>query len=283
MNVRGRWQKKLVVWRKISLNTWSTPDNATIYGRLDVDVGPLQAYLKQRTEHSGVKCTMTHAVTRALAILLRRFPECNVLVRRRKIWLRQDVDIFHQVAMPIDPARGKADLSGAVVRRADTKKIETIASELRERAEQVRARKDGQMAKTRKNMLRLPGLLLRMVLKVIDFFSYTLNRRLPSVPHDPFGGAMVSTVGGLGIKMAYAPLVTFSHAPIIVLVGAVEDRPVVRAGQVVIRPMCTLTATLDHRVLDGFQGGRLAAEMQRLLEQPALLDEPPADQDGPGG
>lgn len=31
-NVPGRWQREPSTWRKISLNTWSTPDNATIYG-----------------------------------------------------------------------------------------------------------------------------------------------------------------------------------------------------------------------------------------------------------
>ena len=124
MNVRGRWQKKLTTWRKISLNTWSTPDNPTIYGLLDVDVGDLKEYLARRSEETGAKCTITHAVTRSLALLLRRHPDTNVLVRRRKIWLRDQVDIFHQVAMPLENgSEDQADLSGATIRRADTKSV----------------------------------------------------------------------------------------------------------------------------------------------------------------
>jgi hypothetical protein len=84
-NVPGKWQKKkdMSVWRRISLNTWKTPDNATIFGRLDVDVGKLQEYLKQKTDSSGVKCTITHAVCRGMALILRKFPDCNVLVSCR--------------------------------------------------------------------------------------------------------------------------------------------------------------------------------------------------------
>jgi pyruvate/2-oxoglutarate dehydrogenase complex dihydrolipoamide acyltransferase (E2) component len=274
-NVPGKWQKKkdMSVWRRISLNTWKTPDNATIYGRLDVDVGRLQEYLQQTTEKSGVKCTITHAVCRGLALILKKFPDCNVLVRRRKIWLRRDVDIFLQVAMPVEGQEGKADLSGAMIRRADTKPVEQISTELREKALAIRKKEDGQMAKTRRTMMALPNFLLKLVLKIIGWFSYALNLRVPTTPRDPFGGAMVSAIGTLGLKMAYAPLVTFSHAPIVVLVGEVEDRPVVRNKEIVIRPMCTLTATLDHRVLDGFQGGQLAAEMKHILENPGLLDQ----------
>jgi pyruvate dehydrogenase E2 component (dihydrolipoamide acetyltransferase) len=276
MNIRGRWLKRPSSWRKLALNTWSTPDNATIYGALEVDVGNLEAYLRERSEQHGVKCTMTHAVSRALAMLLRRNPECNVLVRGRKIWLRQDVDVFHQVAVP-SKTGGQANLSGAVVRCTDTKKVHEIAQELRERAEAVRTERDPELARTQGLFQRLPGLLLRVLLWLLDLLSYRWNLRVPGSPRDAFGSAMVTSVGMLGIKLAYAPLVTFSHCPIVVLVGQVEDRPVVREGQIVIRPMCTVTATLDHRVLDGVQAGLLAAGTQRLLENPTLLDQEPAE------
>lgn len=275
MNVRGRWLRKSTIWRKISLNTWSTPDNATILGSLDLDVGPLLDWLQRTSEASGVKCTITHAVTRCLAMALRRYPECNVLVRRRRIWMRDDVDIFHQVAMPIDQGSGEADLSGAVVRKADTMTVPQISADLRQQAEAVRARKDGEMARTRSTMMALPGTLLKWVLRLLGFLSYNLNLNLPTVPRDPFGGAMVTSVAMFGLSSGFAPLVTFSRCPIIVMVGRTEQRPVVKDGQVAIRTMCTLTATIDHRVLDGFQAGILASTVKRLLEEPDLLDKDP--------
>jgi pyruvate/2-oxoglutarate dehydrogenase complex dihydrolipoamide acyltransferase (E2) component len=272
MNVPGRWLGRLTTWRKIALNTWPVPNNATIYGAIEVDVGPLQAYLGEQSERHGVKCTITHAVTRGLALLLRRYPDCNVLVRGHRIWLRDQVDIFHQVAMPIDATKGHADLSGAVVRRADEKPVHEIARELAQLALAVREQRDGQMAKTRNLLFTLPSPIMRNALKLIGWLSYRLNLGLPATPPDPFGGAMVTAVGMLGITLAYVPLLTFSRCPFLVVVGAIEDRAVVRDGQVVARPMCTITATLDHRVIDGFQAGLLARDMKQLLEDPRLLD-----------
>lgn len=274
-NVPGRWQKEPSTWRKISLNTWKEPDNATIYGVLDVEVGPLLAWLQERSDQSGVKVTLTHAVSRALAILMRRHPTTNVLVRGRRIWLRDDVDIFHQVAMPVPGQPGKADLSGVTVRRVDTLPVEGIARALRAQADKVRAKQDGEMARTRRTLFLLPDFILKPALALLGWLNYTLNLALPTVPRDPFGGAMITAVGMFGIKTAFAPIVTFSRCPIVILVGETEDRVVARDGQAVIRKMCTITASMDHRVLDGFMGGLLASGMKEILENPHLLDPEP--------
>ena len=277
-NVPGRWLEKQSIWRKLSLNTWVEPNNATIYGFLDVDMGKLTAFLDKRREETGVKVTVTHAVSRALSIIMKRYPECNVLVRGRRVWLRRDVDIFHQVAIPLEGGTDeRADLSGVTIRNVDTKRVEQIAQELRDKAKKVRARQDGEMARTRNLLFTLPNFILKPTLVVIEFLTYFLNLKLPTVPRDTFGGAMVTAVGMFGIKTALAPIVTFSKAPLVMLVGEVEDRVVVRDGQMVIRPMCTITATIDHRVIDGFQGGVLARWIVKLLENPELLDEDPAD------
>lgn len=273
MNVPGRWLRRWTVWRKLSLNTWNAPNDPSMYGVLEIDAAALQAWLQRKTAESGVKCTITHAVTRSMGILLRRHPEANVLVRGRRIWLRRDVDVFHQVAMPIPGTRAGADLSGAVVRRVDTLKVPDIARDLARQAEAVRQLRDGQMAQTRGMLMALPGFLTRWVLRLLGWLTYRLNLRVPMSPHDPFGGVMVTSVGMLGIRMAFAPIVTFSMAPIVVLVNTVEDRAVVRDGQVVARPILTLTTTADHRIMDGYQAGVLIREIKDLLEHPDRLDE----------
>jgi pyruvate dehydrogenase E2 component (dihydrolipoamide acetyltransferase) len=60
--------------------------------------------------------------------------------------------------------------------------------------------------------------------------------------------------------------------PIYILVGAVRDQPKVEDGAVVIRPHLTITATIDHRFIDGVQLGVLAKVVRRYLEDPFQLD-----------
>jgi pyruvate dehydrogenase E2 component (dihydrolipoamide acetyltransferase) len=54
-------------------------------------------------------------------------------------------------------------------------------------------------------------------------------------------------------------------------VGNVEERPVVRDGQVVARAMMTIALSADHRVTDGAEGAKFIAEVKELLENPARL------------
>jgi pyruvate dehydrogenase E2 component (dihydrolipoamide acetyltransferase) len=56
----------------------------------------------------------------------------------------------------------------------------------------------------------------------------------------------------------------------ILAVGAAEDRPVVRDGEIVVRPMLTLTATFDHRAVDGAPAAEFLQTVKASLEEPAL-------------
>ena len=50
------------------------------------------------------------------------------------------------------------------------------------------------------------------------------------------------------------------------------QRPVAVSGEVVIRPMLTLTATFDHRYADGFQAARFARAVQEYCANPAAFE-----------
>jgi pyruvate dehydrogenase E2 component (dihydrolipoamide acetyltransferase) len=56
----------------------------------------------------------------------------------------------------------------------------------------------------------------------------------------------------------------------ILAVGATEERAVVKSGQVEVLPMVTLTATFDHRVVDGADGAEFLHTVKTYLEEPSL-------------
>jgi pyruvate dehydrogenase E2 component (dihydrolipoamide acetyltransferase) len=57
----------------------------------------------------------------------------------------------------------------------------------------------------------------------------------------------------------------------IVAVGATEERAVPLDGEVVVRPMLTLTATFDHRAVDGAPAADFLQTVKQLLEEPGLM------------
>jgi pyruvate dehydrogenase E2 component (dihydrolipoamide acetyltransferase) len=74
----------------------------------------------------------------------------------------------------------------------------------------------------------------------------------------------VSNLGMFGVQFG-TPVINLGE-PILVFVGAVEDRPVVVGGQIVIRPMLTLSIGYDHRVADGVAASHFTRGLKEKLE-----------------
>ncbi len=91
-------------------------------------------------------------------------------------------------------------------------------------------------------------------------------------PHS-FGSAMISNIGTHGLQFGFAALFPASNIPIVLILGKIEPKPIVRKGQIVIRNILPLSATLDHRIIDGGQGGKIAKALTKYLSNPELLDE----------
>ncbi|MGB5696488.1 MAG: 2-oxo acid dehydrogenase subunit E2 [Polyangiales bacterium] len=271
-NISGHFVKNLSSWRRMAAVAWSPPDDPTIYGTIDLDMTEALAFLPKESERAGEHLTVTHLVTKAIADTLGAHPECNCVIRRGRIFERDDVDISVLVAVPPGDAghEQEADLSEALVRRADRKSIAEIAKEIREGARKVRKHEDPLLERTKKLFDLMPPAVMGPMLRLVARLQYDFNLDLSAVgiPNDPFGSAIVTSVGVLGISEAFPPLLTFTRVPAILAVGAVEQKPGVRDGQVVVVPTMRIAATFDHRVIDGFQGGKLAKTFKEIMQDP---------------
>lgn len=271
--------KRISAFRYLAAVTWDAPTDPTVQGMANIDADALTAWLERKRSTTEQKLTYTHAVARALAIVLAEQPQLNCMIRRGRIWQRRDVDVFLQVAVPSEPGKGlqTADLSGTVVRQADTKPIEAIGAEIAAKAALIRARKDPELARIKGTLTKIPPFVAKPLMRLLAYLNHDWGIDLGwlGVPDDPFGSVMVTSLGMHGIRHAFAPLFANARAMGIVLVGAVFDAPVVRDGQIVIRSQLPLTLSADHRIIDGLQASVLASSLIELLEHPERLDEPP--------
>jgi len=83
------------------------------------------------------------------------------------------------------------------------------------------------------------------------------------------GTFTITNVGPLG-GTALIPTINYPEVAILGM-GKVQEKPVVRDGQIVIRRMLPLTLAFDHRVADGADAARFVTEMVRQLSDPNLL------------
>ncbi len=83
------------------------------------------------------------------------------------------------------------------------------------------------------------------------------------------GTFTITNVGPLG-GTALIPTINYPEVAILGM-GKVQEKPVVRDGQIVIRRMLPLTLAFDHRIADGADAARFVTEMVRQLSDPNLL------------
>lgn len=119
-----------------------------------------------------------------------------------------------------------------VIRKADLKSLSAISNEMKDLAARARARK----------------------LKPEEYQG---------------GTTAVSNLGMFGVKQ-FAAIVNPPHATILA-VGAGEQRPVVKNGQLTVATVMTVTFSTDHRAVDGALGAELLATLKGLIENPVSM------------
>ena len=84
------------------------------------------------------------------------------------------------------------------------------------------------------------------------------------------GGTFTITNGGIYGSLMSTPILNAPQSGILGM-HRIEERPVVRNGQVVVRPMMYLALSYDHRIVDGKEAVTFLVRVKEALEDPARL------------
>jgi pyruvate dehydrogenase E2 component (dihydrolipoamide acetyltransferase) len=282
--------------RKMLIATWSAPAEGNIMGSLNVDAGPLQQWMSEQSRKTGTKITYTHAVIKATALALCACPGLNGHIACGEFYPCHTVDVGclvaterteNDCAIPEEAAmsplakggpakQGRTfDLANATLLEADTKCTAALAVELKRKAGAIRRGKDPAFESTKPLLRALPHCAIRAMLHgVVGVLGNSLGCTLSLFKVKPymFGSAMVTSVGMMGLDTAWAPFTPWANTPLLVTIGACKDTPTAVGGRVVVRPILTITAVVDHRYLDGADAANLARVVKTTLEHPELLD-----------
>ena len=77
-------------------------------------------------------------------------------------------------------------------------------------------------------------------------------------------------MGGIYGSMLSTPIINPPQSGILGM-HSIQERPVARNGEVVIRPMMYLALSYDHRVVDGKEAVTFLVKIKEAIEEPARL------------
>lgn len=89
-------------------------------------------------------------------------------------------------------------------------------------------------------------------------------------PAELTGGTFTISNGGVYGSMLSTPIVNPPQSGVLGM-HAIQERPVVRDGQIVARPMMFLALTYDHRIVDGREGVTFLKRIKDCIENPVRL------------
>jgi len=205
----------------------------TQMGEIDMtEVKKLRQALVAREAELGARISYTDILVLATARVLREFPIMNSSLVGDEIRLWEDINIGVAVAVG-DPRQG-GGLIVPVVRNADRKGLLEINRELAALVEKAR---DGKL-----------------------------------LPDDVAEGTFtITNLGAFGTGYGFGTPIINQPQSAILGTGAIVDRPVVKDGAIVVRPVMTYSLTFDHRVIDGAPAAMFMMRLAEVLENPGLL------------
>jgi len=203
------------------------------YLTIDCDIGKLLTAREEINKQAPTdkdkkplyKLSVNDFVIKAMAVALQKIPNCNVSWTDGGMLKHKHSDVGVAVAMP-------GGLITPIIRKAETKTLSTISSEMKDFAARARARK----------------------LKPEEYQG---------------GTTAVSNLGMYGINH-FTAVINPPQATILA-VGTSEERPVVRGGKIEIAHMMSVTLSCDHRAIDGALGAELIGAFKVLIENPVMM------------
>lgn len=110
--------------------------------------------------------------------------------------------------------------------------------------------------------------LSEIVVGLKDLAKRALDMKLK--PDEMSGSTFtISNIGMYGVD-SFNPIINQPNSAILG-VSATVDKPVVRNGEIVIRPIMNLCLTIDHRIVDGLAGAKFMQDLKNLLENPIMM------------
>ena len=240
-----------------------------------IDITEADKFLREMRKKGYKSISVLHVFIAAYIRAIAMRPGINRFCSGQKIYHRNTIEINMAVKkeMSLD-----APDTMIKVRFEPTDTITDVYEKFNAVVEKATAEgSNTDFDKTARTLTRLPGILFRTTVRLLEFLDY--HGWLPQALLDvsPFHGSMIITsMGSLGIPPIYHPLYNFGNLPVFISYGLKYHKNVMNANGVVERrTMIDVKVVTDERICDGFYFASALKLIRKFVASPALLTTPP--------
>lgn len=269
--------KKLSISRRFLPFMLGSANDAWLLWEEIIRVEPILEFIERwNKEHAAdpkMKISLHHILLRACCLSYTYNPRMNKFVAGDRYYQRKGIYISFSAKKEYS-----SDAGLLVFKRLFTaeESMEEVVRALNSMVRDDRDPKEsGQEKEQRMYVQYVPRFAMKAAMWAINWLDS--KNILPSSfsDHHPlFAGMFVSNLGSLGINSGWHHLYNQGNISLFGVMGAPYDAVLAEDGKPVVRKVVSLKWTFDERIEDGYNAGRAATFVTRLIENPELLVHP---------
>ena len=226
-----------------------------MHGLLELDVTRARRLLREHREQTGESVSFTAFVLACLGKAIAAHPEVHAMQDWfGRVVLFEDVDATAIVEVEVE---GRPFALAHVVRAINRRTVREIHEEIRSVQSAGVASLPSGLRLATGLVLRMPGILRRLVVQAMLSFPHVAKRHT--------GTVLVTSVGmfsgGAGWGLSAPGIHNLS-----VIVGGIATRPAAKEGRTEPREVLCLTVSANHELIDGAPLARFVRDLRKLVE-----------------
>lgn len=223
-------------------------------------------YIERANKHFDLD--ITHCLVAACRQGLWDNPKMNQFIAGRRLYRRKYEALTF--SMKRQKMNKEAKLS-AVKLRVDNRNesFRELVERMNSHIYEERSEKETYTDKELGIFTQLPRPLLELALDALRWADS--HNLVPGdfIKNDGFYTSIfIANLGSLGMNAGYHHLYEYGTCPLFLMVGKIEERPVVEDGKIVIRKILPLRWTYDERIDDGLTSKYGMQSVRECLEDP---------------
>ncbi len=255
-----------------------TRDESVAYFRIPLDVTETLKFMEKYNEEHGLdktnRLTFFHIFLTACTRAFSMFPQLNRFILAKKFWQRNRIQFSFLVKKQL---KYKAKETMAKIDFDPFDTVETVRERIHEYVNKARS-DTGSEADSEMNFFgKLPRFVLALAvrtLRLLDYFGIMPKSMIESDPL--YTGAMMANLGSIGLNASLHHIFDWGNMSWCFMVGNYRNMPVANeAGDIFARKIVDIGVTVDERIGTGMSYVMGLKTIQKFMENPEVLVEPP--------
>ncbi len=251
-----------------------TRSESVVFFDREVRAEKLIDYIAQTREH--FHCDVTHIGLASVAKAFEVSPVMNRFVVGRRLYHRKG--LWLSTSVKRKKKGKKAKLAAVKLELPAHENFEGMCKRLNEKINVERSNKVTYSDKELNLFEYIPRPILRVAVKFFHWLDYYNFLPASFIRNDAMHCSLfLANLGSLGMDAGYHHLYEWGTCPLFMMVGKIEERPVVEDGKVVVGKVIRIRFTLDERIEDGLNAHIGIEKLAHTFEDPfevlGCLDE----------